>query len=146
MFRPADFFACLVLILTLCLPGCGVKKWPEPRAGEDVFSWKSVTVTKTSNCLTIDSTLDGNAGNLTGIVLEIEYGMDLCRACPFAPNMTIPLSLDSPEVHRRGRSITVSHCRKDGFSGPLRFRLSGINVYPAIEPSLSRVHTVEDED
>jgi hypothetical protein len=145
MLRPADFFVFMLLGLALCLPGCGVKKWPEPSAREDAFSWKTVSWSKTGNCLTITSVLDGNAGNLTGLLLEIESGADICQACPFTPNLTIALALDSPEVHREGNAVTVIHCREDGLSGPLRFRLSGTNVYPAIAPSPSRVYTVDEE-
>ena len=143
MFRPAQILICLLLGTILCLPACGVKKWPEPVATEDSFSWDTLEHSVTENCLTLEATLKGNAGNLTGLILEIESGDEICRTCPFSPEQSILISLDSPEVLRRGNRISVTYCRENLLSGPIRFRISGTNIYPAIAPSKSRVVTVE---
>lgn len=143
MLRPAEVLVCLLLGAILFLPACGVKKWPEPVATEDTFAWDTVEYTATEDCLSIDATLKGNGGNLTGLILEIESGDEVCLTCPFTPERSVDIPLDSPEVRRSGSTLSVTYCLKNLLAGPIRFRLSGTNVYPAIAPSRSRVVTVE---
>ena len=144
MFRPASVIVTMLLGAALLLSACVVKKWPEPVANEDSFSWATVEYETSGDCLTIYGSLKGSGGNLTGLILEIESGEDICITCPFPPERSVTISLDSPEVNRSGDTLSVTYCLENLLSGPVRFRISGTNVYPAIAPAQSKVVTVKN--
>jgi hypothetical protein len=135
--------AARILFPMLCIllsTGCGKKVWPEPAAHEDSFSWENIESKIHDDCLTIHARLAGAADNLLRLELELESGEDGCPTCPFTPTQVVEPAMDSPQIHRQGKAVTIRYCPIPA-QKPFRWRLVGYNIFPVLPPAKSTIQT-----
>ncbi len=139
-----------VFILLFCI-SCGKKEWPKPIKKEDMFSFSKIYAKYKGNCLEIKGEILGNVRNLKQIVLEMETSKDVCKKCPFSPDVKITyIPTQNPKKQKGSlinqrffkflspNSFVLTHCRDTGHNVS-RLRLVGVNRFSELRYVYSKI-------
>ncbi|ACV68626.1 hypothetical protein [Desulfohalobium retbaense] len=136
------WYLLVISVSVFLLTGCGRKVWPTPQAAQDTFSWDQVNGTADKGCLRITAVLQGQSANLAAVSVELEDNPQdgACLSCPFQPQVSRTVALESPQLQLQGDRLTLTICDLSP-QRTYRWRLRGTNIYSRLPAAVSVVQT-----
>lgn len=133
---------CAVLALGAA---CGKKIMPVPQDHRELFSWRSVTATATTNgCIAARGEAQGNVDNMASVILEIQPidgSADSCAGCPFQATARQEFWPEKQITSQGTAIVEVTMC-PDRKAPAYRWRMVGVNVLTRFAHALGKVQTL----
>jgi len=137
---------CAVLALGAA---CGKKIMPVPQDHRELFSWRSVTATATTNgCIAARGEAQGNVDNMASVILEIQPlggsadgSADSCAGCPFQATARQEFWPEKQITPQGTAIVEVTMC-PDRKAPAYRWRMVGVNVLTRFAHALGKVQTL----